>query len=214
MKLTRHVVDELSAYLDGEVQDPDRIARHLATCPACARHHLELQLLSGQLKALRGPEAHPAFVARVMAHTAEVQADRGWFPRLAPQLAAALCVTVLTIAGLWRWLPHPSDAPAPGTEYPRVNVAWQDDAKVVEALSRLMDSGARVDLFGDLDEPVEMDEADIGLDSVLESLAEASIGAEVVDPFAQDDMSDFLDVSGEDEPLLLNDLHEAGENEV
>lgn len=214
MKNTAHVIGELSAYLDGEVRDPERIARHLQSCPDCARRHVELQELSRHLKALRGPEVHPAFVTRVMAHTTDVQPERSWIPRRSPRLATVLSVAVLAAAGAWRWMPQTPDAPIPVPVALRVNLAWQDDTNVVEALSQLIDSGAPVDLFGDVDEPGDTDDAVVGLDFMLESLAEASADADVVDPFAQDDLSGLSYSTGEDDQPLLNDLLESGGNEV
>lgn len=214
MKFTHHVIGELSAYLDGEVRDPERIARHLRSCPDCARRHVELQEISGQIKALRAAEVHPAFVTRVMAHTHDIQPERSWFPRLAPRLAVALCVGILAAAGVWRWIPQTPNSPVPNPVAPRVNLAWQDDANVVEALSQLIDSGAPVDLFGDVDEPGDTDDTVVGLDSMLESLAEASADADVVDPFAQDDLSGLSYSAGEDDQQILNDLLESGGNEV
>ncbi len=46
MKKSLHVLDELSAYIDGESRDPEFIARHLQSCPECARRHVELLKLS------------------------------------------------------------------------------------------------------------------------------------------------------------------------
>ncbi|MBL7644869.1 MAG: hypothetical protein JNK74_01645 [Candidatus Hydrogenedentes bacterium] len=214
MKKSPHVVDELSAYIDGESRDPEYIARHLQSCPECARHHLQLLKLSGHLKALEAPETHPAFVTRVMAHTAEVPRARVWFPAFAPRWAAALCLIGLAAAGGWRWLPESAPRAQTPTAAQRVNIAWQDDAQVVEALGRLMDAGIPVDVFGDLDETAEGEEPDVALDSVLEALADASSEADFVDPFAHHDLDGMMDAfEGEDVELLDNLLATAG-NEV
>jgi len=68
-----HVIDELSAYIDGEAQCPERIARHLQQCADCARRHMELSKMSAHLKALPPTEPHPAFLTRVMAGVSETQ---------------------------------------------------------------------------------------------------------------------------------------------
>lgn len=78
--------------------------------------------------------------------------------------------------------PNPVTPPSRRIPLPRVNVAWQDDAQVVDALGRLMDAGIPVDLFGDLDEPAEGEEPDVALESVLESLADDS-SEDYQDPF-------------------------------
>lgn len=217
MKSTPHVVDELSAYLDGESREPERIARHLQSCPECARRHLQLLKLSGHLQALRGPEVHPAFVTRVMAHAAETPTSRSWFPRLSPRLATALCIAGLVVAGTWRWMPAPGAPiapPAPGQSPLRINVAWQDDAQVVEALSRLMEAGVPVDLFGDPDEAVESDDTSVPLDTILDSLADGALDGDVGDPYAQEDLTGLMDSLAEEDVQLLNDLIETHGNEV
>ncbi len=214
MKRSPHVVDELSAYIDGESRDSEYIARHLQSCPECARHHVQLLKLSGHLRALEAPETHPAFVTRVMAHTAEVPRARVWFPEFAPRWAATLCVLGLVAVGTWQWLPESASPDQTPAAVQRVNMAWQDDAQVVEALGRLMDAGIPVDLFGDLDEASEGEEPDVTLESVLEALADDSSEADFMDPFAHHDLDGMMDAfEGEDVELLDNLLETAG-NEV
>jgi len=217
MKSTPHVVDELSAYLDGESRDPERIARHLQSCPECARYHAQLVRLSGHLQTLRGPEVHPAFATRVMAHAAEAPAPRFWIPRFSPRLVTALCIAGLVVVGTWRWMPEPRSPiapPTPGKSSLRINVAWQDDAQVVEALSRLMEAGVPVDLFGDPDEAADSDTTSVPLDTILDSLADGALDGDVVDPFAQEDLTGLMDSLAEEDVQLLNDLIETHGNEV
>ena len=214
MNHTPHVLHEISEYLDGECRDPERIARHLQSCPACARRHVELLKLSGHIRALRGPETHPGFVTRVMAHATEITPTRDWFPRFSPRVAAVLCVVGLAAAGPWRWAPSTPTIAVPATVSPRVNVAWQDDARVVEALGRLMDVGAPTDLFGDLDEATDFDEPAVALDSILESLADDSVEDGFVDPFGQDELSGLMDSVEDEDILLLRSLLDTDGNEV
>ena len=61
----RHVLDDLSAYLDGECTEPARVVRHLQTCAPCAKRYQELRVLSGQVRALKPPAVSPEFAARV-----------------------------------------------------------------------------------------------------------------------------------------------------
>lgn len=63
--------DELSAYLDGEARDPDRIQRLLQEDPEAAVRHAQMAKLSQHLKALPEPEVRPEFLTRVMAHVRE-----------------------------------------------------------------------------------------------------------------------------------------------
>ena len=214
MKYTPHVLHELSEYLDGECRDPERIARHLQSCPDCARRHVELLKLSSHVQALRGPETHPGFVTRVMAHAAETTPARIWFPRLSPRLAAVLCVAGLAAAGTWRWTPGSTPSTTPQPVSPRVNVAWQDDAQVVEALGRLMDVGAPTDLFGDLEDAAEFDETPVALDAILESLADESVEDGFDDPFGQDELSGLMDSLDEEDVQVLRGLLDADGNEV
>jgi hypothetical protein len=214
MKKSPHVVEELSAYLDGESRDPEYIARHLQSCPECARHHVQLLKLSGHLQALRGPDVHPAFVTRVVAHTAEIPRARVWFLQFSTRWAAAFLVLGLIAASTWTWRPETAAPAQPEQTVQRVNVAFQDDAQVVEALGRLMDAGIPVDLFGDLDEPTEGEEPDVALESVLESLADASSEDEYTDPFAHHDLDGMMDAFAGEDVEMLNNLLETDGNEV
>lgn len=214
MKKSPHVVEELSAYMDGESRDPEYIARHLQSCPECARHHVQLLKLSGHLQALRGPDVHPAFVTRVVAHTADIPRARVWFPQFSTRWAAAFLVLGLIATGAWTWRPDSAVPAQPEHAVQRVNVAFQDDAQVVEALGRLMDAGIPVDLFGDLDEPSEGEEPDVALESVLESLADASSEDEYTDPFAHNDLDGMMDAFAGEDVEILNNLLETDGNEV
>lgn len=99
---TEHVVDELSAYLDGEAPAPESIASHLQNCPECAQKYGELKKLSGQLRTLPAPDASPAFVTRVMAQTREKapRQQRLW-PRFAVPLALAAVLALVLIGGVF-----------------------------------------------------------------------------------------------------------------
>jgi len=104
----RHVLDELSAYLDGESADPERIERHLQRCASCARRYMELSKLSANLKAMPAPEVHPAFKTRVMAEVAAAGPVR---KRLSWRWAAGTAIVALAVvAGAWFGLaPHGMD---------------------------------------------------------------------------------------------------------
>lgn len=101
----RHVMDELSAFIDGDVRDPERIARHLQTCEICAHRHLQLMKLSAHLRAVPQPEVPPEFLTRVMAHVTEIGPvrPRARFAPLWPRLTLALgALAILLSAGhLW-----------------------------------------------------------------------------------------------------------------
>ena len=95
-----HLGDELSAYLDGEAEDPEGVARHLRECPECARQYAQLAKFSNGLRAVPDPEVHPAFLTRVMAEVAETRTTR-WRPwSLRLVLLAAAAALVLVVLGL------------------------------------------------------------------------------------------------------------------
>lgn len=130
---TQHVEEELSAYLDGEAADPERIANHLRACTPCAQKYEALKNLSAQLRALSPPDVSPAFVARVMAHVREEppQTRRLW-RRLAVPLALAATLAGVLIGGAFyvRATP-PAELPAPGA-ITVARAASQDPITLVE----------------------------------------------------------------------------------
>ena len=91
---TKHVTDELSAYIDGEARDAARIDAHLAHCAECARRYEELSKLSEQIRALPVPEIRPEFVTRVMAGLREADAPRSWWMRLRAPLAVSCAAAI------------------------------------------------------------------------------------------------------------------------
>lgn len=100
-----HVLDELSALLDGEAEDPGHIESHLRACPACAQRYRELRAVTTQVRRLNAPEVRPEFVKLVVARVREAQAApapapwRAWLQALRmPQVlipAGALCGVLL-----------------------------------------------------------------------------------------------------------------------
>lgn len=102
----KRLMEELSAYLDGEADDPEALARMIQRDEAVARRYMELAKLSSHLKAaLREPDVPPAFATRVLARVRETErlaapALRWAWLRMAPALAAGI---VLCLAGLY-WL--------------------------------------------------------------------------------------------------------------
>ena len=113
---TKHVLDDLSAYMDGEASDPERIERHLQECPECAKRYAELCRLSGRLKDLPAPEAHPAFVTRVTAEVAEVAVTQRapWLTRLGVASAGLALVLALVVAGNVYLRAKPATGPGTG----------------------------------------------------------------------------------------------------
>lgn len=111
--MTHHVLDELSAYIDGEAVDPERIARHLGGCPSCARRYEELSKLSTYLKSASAPDVGPEFAARVMAHARETRPMR--WRRFAVPLALAATVLLVALGPAMFLRGQPAPAPSEDT---------------------------------------------------------------------------------------------------
>ena len=94
---TDHVLDELSAYLDGEADDMARVARHIQHCEACAKRHIELLRLSNHLRHLPEPAVSPDFTARVIMRVEEDH-PRAWRTAFRPVRLAALALAACLIA--------------------------------------------------------------------------------------------------------------------
>ena len=62
-----HITEsELSAYIDGEVQNESEIQQHLEECPQCAEKLEQLKSISDSLQTLPTPDASDAFGHRVV----------------------------------------------------------------------------------------------------------------------------------------------------
>ncbi len=155
-----HVIDELSAFLDGEAREPERIARHLQTCEDCARHHIQLRKLSAHVQAMPLPEVRPEFLTRVMAHAAEMGPvrARGRLAFAWPRFAAVLCAVAFVAGAGYVWFaPHPVSAPgeAPGTaetEWTPLIAEGPDPAPIEQAGEELLQDVTYDDLIAVLAE--------------------------------------------------------------
>lgn len=129
--MSEHVLEHLSAYLDGELSDAERerFRAHLLACPECARRLEELAAVDGAFREL--PEAAPpgyfeTFPTRVRSRlaAAAVPTRPAWrLPVWALAAAAGLVVAVLapmTLLTRARYSspeqPRPAAAPLPMAE--------------------------------------------------------------------------------------------------
>ena len=97
--------EALSAYLDGESDDPEGMARHLAQSAEAKAQLAALESLSQQVRSLPKPDVSPAFATRVIAHVAQSQRPaHGWFERHGLMLKAA-CVVLAVAMGVLVWPP-------------------------------------------------------------------------------------------------------------
>lgn len=213
---TPHVLDELSAYIDGQCSDPDRIARHLQACPACARRHLELLKITAHVQALQAPPVKPDFATRVWAGIAEEPAANIYPWRTALRLACAASFLVLASAGLWHWTTNgePASPGAVASPQPRLNLSWQDDEQIVEEFSRLLDAGADLDLFGDPEDSAgSLAMGTAALEPALTVLVGPPAAGADDEPL-DDGLGELLDALGDTDPPLLEQVLEAYRNEV
>lgn len=148
MKEPYEKATELSAYLDGEAEDPAEIAALLHKDPAAARRLTELREISACVRSLQAPASNEDFVARVMARV-ESPAKTAQWPRvraLAPVFA--LAATVLVVSGVVWWLRDPeTPLPAARVVHAPDTGRWQNDEEVLAALEQLARTGEDLSVF-------------------------------------------------------------------
>jgi anti-sigma factor RsiW len=187
----KHVLDTLSAYIDGEAAHPDRIARHLQHCESCARRHMQLLKLGSNLCALPGPEIPADFAARVLERiekeSPETGARRGrrWFQFALwqPVLLAAMALVTVGLAFTQFHAPAPahkppiaklpmaatqSQAPLLSDEDADVTAMPMDEMLNLLAVEVQEDGGEQEaagdetgDLYGAIDEIIAQEDADL-----------------------------------------------------
>lgn len=94
----QHVLDQLSAYLDGLAADPAAVETHLRQCSRCATRYAELHRLSLVVQSFEGPQVSAGFRANVLA-AIERQPKRAPWTRLVWAPLASMAVVVLVVAG-------------------------------------------------------------------------------------------------------------------
>jgi len=199
----RHVIDELSAYIDGEAKDPGRIRRHLQFCEACARHHLQLLKLSSHLRSLSGPAPQEGFATRVLARTAEEECPpvRRWPVFALYPAAVAILVLLLAGTGLYVWYGTTPSSPA------NMAAVWNDDEAVVEAFERLIEEGADLSLFENGSESEEDAIEDVSFDEVVDVLASAAwIDDEEDPPFVGEDLYGTMEALEQEDEAAVQAL--------
>src|SRR5581483_2823928 len=119
----RHVADQLSAYLDGDMkpQAAELVRAHLDGCAACARAADELRAIVAGARSLERPEPPPTLWPAIEGALAEREAPlldwrrifvRGFaFGGLAGAAVMILIVVGLGPLGRRLWSPPPVDAP-------------------------------------------------------------------------------------------------------
>ncbi len=167
----RHVLDELSAYIDGEARDPARIARHLQGCADCARRHLQLLKLGAHLRTMSLPDVRPEFATRVMARIAEQESAPAPFRRRRIVDAMAVAALVALCAGLFSlWLRQDREtAPA---QLVAKSIELRDSDAVVGAFVELFDEGVDAELVEETLKEPTWEHVYYSSESIWELLAE------------------------------------------
>ncbi|MBI3117699.1 MAG: hypothetical protein HYZ00_03370 [Candidatus Hydrogenedentes bacterium] len=209
----RHVLDELSAYIDGEAKDADRITRHLQHCESCARHRMELLKLGAHLRALPQPEESAAFAAHVMARVTEQEAVRPFWRLnlLIPTFAGIAVMLLITTLALYGLTLAPASPPGQTAQPP--TTTWVDEEVVVLELAALIDSGADLSV---VEEPAlaeestlaeEDPEAPVTMDEILTVMAAAAPELAPAEPeFGEEDLEEMISTLASDEVGTLEEL--------
>lgn len=210
---TKHVLDELSAYIDGEAVHPERIARHLQHCTDCARRHMALMRLSAHVQALPKPPENPDLLGRVLAEVGRAQAETEARPNVIPFAAywkplagvAAAALLIVAVGLGWRGFRQEDGSAAPAAIVAENQPLLQDDAVITQMVA-LLDAGSDLALF----EPVDTTEAAAeetlpdppeAVDALLASIA-ATTPRETLE-LAEFDEDVFGDVEGLSGPEAL-----------
>ncbi|MDQ1255441.1 MAG: hypothetical protein QG656_31 [Candidatus Hydrogenedentes bacterium] len=196
-----HVLPELSAYLDGESADGERIAQHLAQCPVCAQRYRQLAELSRRVQSLPMAEARPGFATRVVAQVRETDTHpaRLWRWRIGVPAAAAAIVLIAVVGG---W-------PRAGRETPSVNTAavLPDESVLLAAIEERIAEAPESVLW-----EMSVFEEETGSDVLTEdewadALADDVWFAGVADAYEQDaDLGSVLTELDETETMVLKEL--------
>jgi len=148
----RRLYEELSAYLDGESGDADKMAALLQNDSAAARQYLEMAKLSAHLRALPAPDVHPAFATRVLAHIREgapaPRRSRRW-AWTAGLFAAAALVALVVFPTRAPQAPAPADNA--GIAARVLQLSKQPDETLRQQFDGLLADGALTE-YGDTSE--------------------------------------------------------------
>jgi anti-sigma factor RsiW len=115
---------ELSSYIDGGLSGrrAERVARHVETCPACARELAALRTIKSALASQQEVEPRPRWLRRVQEQVAAGArpSSTSWIRlRLRLRLAAGIAAAAGGLMGVGLWLVPPPPAP----------VSFQDEVR-------------------------------------------------------------------------------------
>lgn len=183
------ILELLSAYLDGESEDPEAVERLLEGEPAVRRRFEALKAQSASLRDLKLPEVGPAFATRVLAGVREerLKRHRGWMPLVLPLAAVAAVVVVLGAVYLATETPPQTSTPTFANDMQKWRTMDPEmlDAALFERLAAdpqaldeldsaydaaIIDEPLDVTELYTLDEIAEVMQDDAGLDELIEEL--------------------------------------------
>lgn len=177
-----HVTGELSAYLDGEARDPERIARHLQHCTACAKTYVQLRKVSTRMRNLEEPDVREDLVDQVLRAIAERHQPAGAAPARRPLLprplglAMAMASVLALVTAIWAaWLSM--QQPSPG-ELVAQAARYRSEEAVLEALVYLAEQGNDLSLFVAGEPELELEEPPGAVEDMIALLALAEADAE------------------------------------
>ena len=201
------MLDELSAYIDGESRNAPAIARHLQSCPECARRHVELSKLTRHVHALPAPEVLPSFAARVVARLDQADAPARWHDRFLVQHAlptawalAAVLLIVGTAYVVIQEVESRSDLPS---------VAESSPAPVEpdpEVLARILDMGIWEGPFGEDEAEVAGESVDLSVELLIDSLAAIAGDAETGEWYEEEDLMAVMEALAQEDVQVLSEL--------
>lgn len=184
----KHVLHELSAYIDGEAAQSQRIARHLQSCQQCASHHIQLQKLSTHLQMLTPPKDQPQFLPNVIDKITQSDPPQSihypkqitWKPLFVPITLAAL---LLLCVGLALTIQEPKQTVQITTVLLPADIDLADEATIVAEMERLLAAGLDLSLL-EANTSLEEDQLyDVDIDTVLAILKDDFLRNEVaIDP--------------------------------
>ena len=125
-------ITELSAYLDGEAKNPEKVKRQIQQSHEVARQHAELAEVAARVRALPEPELRPGFAGRVIASLS----DQVVQPRLRWRLPATLSAVTAAILFLFAVLTGLNDGVSPSAPLETAVSAPEDEAAILAELQR------------------------------------------------------------------------------
>ena len=204
---TPHVLDELSAYIDGESREPQAIARHLQSCPECARRHVELSKLAQHVHALPAPEVLPSFASRITARLEGDDAVPRWRQRFLFQRAVptawALAAVLLIVGSAYvviQKVESLSEVPLIAESPP---VPIDPDPEV---LARILDQGIWEAPFGEDESESAGESVDLSVELLIDALAATAGEVEAADWYEEEDLLMVLEALAQEDVQVLSEL--------